>query len=77
MRFMNRESQKGKFNPARVDMMFLLMEYDYLSKSESNWVERFKTYYQKHKDLSKVQYNTLEEIFTRAASRVEWSRFKK
>ena len=58
----------------RVDMMFKLMEYDYLSDAQHDLVVSYEEQYNRKGRLSVLQMEILEDIFKRAAESVEWSR---
>ena len=58
----------------RIASIFLLMEYDELTESELDLVISFESQFNDGKRLSDKQVEILEEIFKRAAGRIEWSR---
>ena len=58
----------------KIEMMFSLMEYDELTDSEHNLIISFEKTFKRYGTLSARQTEILEEIFDRAAGRVEWSR---
>lgn len=57
-----------------IDMMFQLMEYDYLTDGQHKLIISFEEQYKRKGWLSFDQHRILEEIFDSAAGKVEWSR---
>jgi hypothetical protein len=57
-----------------IDMMFQMMEYDYLTDAQHDLIISFQEQYEKRGFLSDKQHEILEDIFNGAAGKVEWSR---
>ena len=58
-------------------MMFLLLEYDYLSEDQENLIISFEQQFLKKDYLTEPQQEILADIFEKAAGNVEWSRWEK
>ena len=58
----------------KIEMMFKLMEYDYLTDKQHDLIESFEHQYKKRGFLSDRQFEILSDIFEAAAGKVEWSR---
>ena len=58
----------------KIDMMFQLMEWDYLTDSQHNLMSDFEKQYKRKSTLSDRQFEILENIFEQAAQKVQWSR---
>ncbi len=58
----------------RIKMMFQFMEYDELTENEESFVISVEEQFKQKGELSSKQEKVLEDIFRKAASRVEWSR---
>ena len=55
-------------------MMFKLMEYDELSEAQEKLVISFEEQFNNRGSLTARQFEILEDIFEKAAGKVEWSR---
>ncbi len=58
----------------RIKSIFLLMEYDELTDAQHDLVISFEDQFNRRGSLSERQAEILEDIFEKAAGRVEWSR---
>lgn len=66
--------RKFEPDPARIEHIFKFMEWDYLSGSQLDLIESFERIYKRTGRLSERQFEILEDIFNKAAAKVEWSR---
>lgn len=53
----------------RAEMMFKLMEYDYITDAQHTMVASFEKQFEQRGDLSDRQFEILESIFNQAAER--------
>jgi len=58
----------------KIQMMFNLMEYDYLTDAQHKLVVSFEEQFNSRGSLSEKQVEILQDIFDRASEKVEWSR---
>ena len=58
----------------KINMMFRLIEYDYLTEPQERLIMSFEKQFRRKGTLSEDQFDILEDIFEKAAEKVEWSR---
>ena len=61
-------------DPDKIEMMFQLCEYDYLTDDQHKLIVSFESQYENRGWLSDRQFEILSDICEQAASKVEWSR---
>ena len=59
---------------AEIEIMFELMEYDYLTEPQEDLIVSLEEQFNRNGYLSEKQQDILSDIFKRAAENVEWSR---
>jgi hypothetical protein len=58
----------------RVKHILKFMEYDELTDAQHDLVVSFEEQFNRRGSLSEKQFDILEDIFDKAAAKVEWSR---
>lgn len=58
----------------KIEMMFKLMEYDYLTDDQHTLIVDYESQYNNRGSLTARQEEVLASIFENAAGKVEWSR---
>lgn len=56
-------------NKEKIEMMFKLMEYEVLTEAQLNLIISFEGQFKRYGKLSEKQFEILEDIFKKAASK--------